>query len=131
MTRRSLESLGTLQRAVMETVWKLGEATVHDVRDRLLRKEPLAYTTVLSAMQKLEKLGWLRHRRERRTYVYKATRTRKQAGAHSLRKFTRHVFGGNPLLLFESLLEAEELSEQELAALRRQIDAKRKELRDG
>jgi len=29
MTRKSLDDLGELQRAVLETVWELGEASVH------------------------------------------------------------------------------------------------------
>ena len=130
MARRSLESLGELQRAVIEIVWKRGGATVNEVRDELERKGPLAYTTVLSAMQKLEKLGWLRHRRRGRMYVYEATRSRDQAGAHSLRNFVRQVFGGDRLLLFESLLKEESITEEELVELRRLVDERVKELRD-
>ena len=53
----SLDDLGALQRAVMEIVWELGEATVNQVRDKLGRRKPLAYTTVLTVMQKLDKVG--------------------------------------------------------------------------
>ena len=86
MERKSWDDLGELQRAVLETVWELGEAGVHQVRERLnRRKKKLAYTTVLSAMQKLEKAGWLEHRAEGRSYVYAATQTREEAGAGSVR----------------------------------------------
>ena len=129
MPRKQLESLGELQRAVIEIVWKKGGATVNEVREELERKGPLVYTTVLSAMQKLEKGGWLRHRRRGRQYVYEATRTRDQAGVHSLRNFVRQVFGGDRLLLVESLLKEENITEEELAELRRRIDARAKELR--
>src|SRR5262245_19176714 len=98
MGRQSHDDLGRLRKAVMETVWDLGEATVQQVLERLSRDRPLAYTTILSAMQKLEKAGWLRHREEGRTYVYQPTRSRTEAGKRSLRKFTDHVFGGDPLL---------------------------------
>ncbi len=127
MARGSLDSLGALQRAVMETVWEKGAATVHEVRDALARREPLAYTTVLSVMQKLERFGWLRHRRDGRTYVYSPTRTRDEAGARSLRTFIRRVFGGDPLLLFETLLADEQLTAEEIAELRRRIDERGKE----
>ncbi len=129
MPKRQLEALGDLQRAAIEIVWQKGGATVNEVRDELARKGPLAYTTVLSVMQKLEKRGWLRHRRRGRQYLYEPTRSRDQAGAHSLRHFIRQVFGGNRLLLFESLLREEDLTADELAELRRRIDEREKEMR--
>ena len=67
MADRPLDSLGTLQRAVLETIWELEEATVHEVRDRITREKPLAYTTILSTIQRLEKGGWLTHRSQGRT----------------------------------------------------------------
>jgi predicted transcriptional regulator len=130
MFRKSLDDLGELQTAIMEMVWKLGEASVHQVRARLKRDPALAYTTVLSAMQKLEKAGWLRHRREGRTYVYRATRTRDQASTHSLRDFARRVFGGDAKLMFRSLLADDRLSDEDLAAIREMVERRRKERGD-
>ena len=97
MSGKLLDDLGQLQRAVIEVVWELGEASVHQVRKRLSRKKKLAYTTVLTAMQKLEKAGWLRHRTEGKSYIYAATRTREQAGAKSVRKFMERMFDGDTL----------------------------------
>lgn len=126
MGRGSIDALGELQKAVMETVWGLGEASVSQVRDALDRDPPPAYTTVLSVMQKLEKAGWLKHRSEGRAYVYLPTRSRDEAGANTLRTFIDRVFRGDPLLMFQHLLDDEELSPEELAELRKMIDRKRK-----
>ena len=130
MTRKSLEDLGKIQRAVMEVLWETGEATVNQVRDRLSPKRTLPYTTVLSAMQKLEKAGWLRHRAEGRTYVYQPKRTREQEGIRSLGKFIDHVFRGDPLLLFHQFIKRQDLSDEDLANLRKMIDKRRKEIRN-
>jgi len=70
MPKRSIEDLGELQRAVMETVWDMGKATVREVRDRLSERRVPAYTTILTVMQKLEKAGWLKHKTDGRTYIY-------------------------------------------------------------
>ncbi len=129
MPRKHLEDLGALQGAVMEVVWAHGAATVHEVRERLGRSEPPAYTTILSVMQKLEKSGWLRHRAQGRTYVYLPARSRAAEGARSLRNFTKRVFGGNPLQLVEHLLENERLTDSELAELRKLIDRHREDKR--
>ena len=131
MPRKSLDDLGELQSAVMEAVWALGEATVQQVRDRVGRRKSLAYPTVLSSMQKLERAGWLRHRARGRTYVYRPACSREHEGARSLRKLTRRVFRGDPLLLFQHFIEDRDFSEEDLSELRAMIDRRRKELRDG
>ena len=130
MARKSIDDLGELQKAVMETVWGGGEVTVQQVRDRLGREPTPAYTTILSVMQKLEKAGWLTHRPEGRSYLYRATRSREEEGSTSLRTFTRRVFGGDPLLLFQHLIDDKELSDSDLTALKKMIDQRRKERRD-
>jgi predicted transcriptional regulator len=127
MEHKSWDDLGELQRAVLETVWELGEAGVHQVRERLNRKKKkLAYTTVLSAMQKLEKAGWLEHRAAGRSYVYTATRTREEAGAGSVRGFLRRVFKGDAVALFQHLIRESNLSSDELADLKRALEDKEK-----
>jgi BlaI family penicillinase repressor len=127
MSGKLLDDLGRLQRAVIEVVWELGEASVHDVRDRLGRKKKLAYTTVLTAMQKLEKAGWLRHRTQGKSYVYLPTRTREEAGANSVHKFMERMFDGDALLMFQHLMRQSKLTDEELRELRKMIDKKRKE----
>jgi len=127
MTRKSLDDLGELQRAVLETVWELGEANVHQVRERLAQKKQLAYTTVLSAMQKLEKAGWLKHRAEGKSYVYAPARSRTEAGAGSVRQFLKRVFDGDAVAMFQHLIRESNLSNEELGALRKMIEEKRKE----
>ncbi len=129
MPKRSLDHLGELQLSVMEMVWELGEATVQDVRKRLKRRKRPAYTTVLTVMQKLEKAGWLEHRREGRAYVYNATRTRTERGSLSLQRFVKRVFGGDPKRMLQHLLDSEELSQTDLAQIRKMIDQRRKEKR--
>ena len=130
MTRKSIDDLGTLQRAVMEVVWELGEATVNHVRGRLSPKKSMGYTTVLVAMQKLEKSGWLRHRAEGRTYVYQPMQSREQEGTRSVREFTKRVFQGDPLLLFEHFIENQNLSDEDLVKLQKMITKRRKETHD-
>jgi predicted transcriptional regulator len=127
MAHKLLDDLGNLQRTVMELVWEMGQATVHQVRDRLGRKKKLAYTTVLTAMQKLEKAGWLTHRADGKTYVYLPTRTRQQAGASSVRNFMERMFDGSAVVMFQHLIRDARLSDAELTELKKMIDHKRKE----
>jgi predicted transcriptional regulator len=125
-----LDQLGELQRAVLEALWDAEEAGVQDLVDRLAPERALAYTTVLTTLQNREMAGWVTHERNGRAYLYKPTRSRRQAGATSLRAFIKRAFAGDPGLLFQTLIEDERLSKGDLARLRAMIDAKRKEARD-
>ena len=127
MSGKLLDDLGQLQRAVIEVVWELGEASVHQVRNRLGQKKKLAYTTILTAMQKLEKAGWLQHRTQGKSYIYLPTRTREEAGAKSVRKFMERIFDGNALLMFQHLMQESRLSDKDLRELRKMLDEKKKD----
>ena len=127
MTGKSFENLGDLQRAVIEAVWELGEASVHQVREQLGRRKSCAYTTVLTALQKLEKAGWLKHRAEGKSYVYLPTKSREEAGAKSVQRFLKRAFDGNAAAMFQHLIRQGNLTDHELVELRTMIDNKRKE----
>ena len=127
MGKKSLDHFGELQRAIIEIVWELGEASVRDVWERLRKKKEMVYTTVLTSMQRLERDGWLKHRMEGNKNIYIPTKTRAQAGAGSVRKFIHKMFNGNAVLLFQRLVEENELSPKELQELKKLIDKKEKE----
>ena len=130
MNEQELNLLGTQQRRVLEIVWQRNGATVQDVLSELnatSNAPPLAYTTVLATMQKLEKAGWLTHEpspENARSYVYKATRTRRGAIGDSLRKFADTFLGGNKTLLFQHFVDDAGLSEEELEEIRKMIAKK-------
>ena len=63
--------MGHLEITVMEIVWAHGELSVHDVAQKLDR--PLAYTTVMTTLDRLYKKGLLARRRVGKAYVYAAT----------------------------------------------------------
>lgn len=126
---RRFDELGELQQAILEELWKRGEATVQQVREGLQRPTTPAYTTVLSLLQKLEKNRWVTHRIDGRAYIYRPLVTRSVAQNRSLRAFVDQLFGGDPLQLFAHLLDDPRMSTEEIAEIRKLIRQKRK--RDG
>jgi predicted transcriptional regulator len=60
--------LGPLEISVMETLWRRGESNVREVADSLER--PLAYTTVMTTLDRLYKKGELERRKEQRAFYY-------------------------------------------------------------
>lgn len=129
MGRKSIERLGRLQREVLEVVWDAGEANVRDVIDRLSRGKKPAYTTILTVMQNLESAGWLKHRQEGRTYIYRPTVSRDELAWNAIRRSVRSLFKGDVGAFVQHLIKEEELSGEDLAELRRMIDRRRKEKR--
>ncbi|MBI3462118.1 MAG: BlaI/MecI/CopY family transcriptional regulator, partial [Planctomycetes bacterium] len=105
MAKHSVHGLGALQAEVMEIVWELGEATVAQVAERIGKRRRVTYTTVLVAMQKLDKKGWLRHHSAGRAYVYQPVRSREAAHTGVVRDILLNAFRGNPRLLLSHLLD--------------------------
>jgi BlaI family transcriptional regulator, penicillinase repressor len=123
---KHVHGLGSLQSEVMELIWRQKESTVAQLVETIGQRRSITYTTVLSAVQKLEKKGWLKHRQAGRAYIYYATRNREEIGGRTLRELLRTAFGGDPRLLLASLLEDPRLSDEELNELRKLIDQRRK-----
>lgn len=73
-----LRSLGTLEREVMVVVWRNGCVTVRCVFEKLLKSRGLAYTTVMTTMDRLTKKGLLRRSKIGKAYEYKPTQTKEQ-----------------------------------------------------
>jgi predicted transcriptional regulator len=69
---RELDLRGDLQARIMAIVWRLGEATVEDVRDRQPQEQRPAYTTVQTVMNRLAERGLLTRTRTGRAFVYRA-----------------------------------------------------------
>ncbi len=128
MVRKSMDGLGELQKEIMDAVWELEEATVREIQERINKKQKknLAYTSILSIMQRLEKYGWLKHRKVGRTYYYQAKRNRSMETIRTIKDFVNRVFQGNKQLLFRHIIEDQDLSDEDLEALQQMIEQKRK-----
>ena len=76
-SREFLEnSLGTLERDVMSLAWDHAEISVREACERL--GAGVAYTTVMTTMDRLFKKGLLDRRKVGRAFVYRARATRQQ-----------------------------------------------------
>jgi predicted transcriptional regulator len=94
-------ALGALETQVMDEVWRHGgELRVRDVHAAFQAR--LAYTTVMTTMDRLYKKGLLLRRKEGRAFLYSAQVNRQQfvlnTGAGLLRGLLES--GGEPALSF-------------------------------
>jgi predicted transcriptional regulator len=100
-------SLGALEREVLAVVWDHGDTTVRDACDRL--RSPMAYTTVMTTMDRLYKKGLLGRRKSGRAFVYHAVATRDELEGAVAAEIVQSLLQSNetsPLPILSSLVDA-------------------------
>jgi len=123
MRKKSLTQLGETEMEVLHHVWDLGEATVADVRERVLEEREVAYTTIMTVMKKLADKGYLQYHKDGRTYVYAPAQEPNKVQHSLLRRLMESVFEGSPMALVQTLVQHENLSDAERDEIRQMIDA--------
>ena len=119
MPSREPETLTRLELQIMQVIWRLGSANVSAVQAELA--QPLAYTTVQTMLNILHRKGKLRRKLEGRAYVYSATVTQSKATGHAVRDLVDRVFGGSTEALLMSMLDARQISPEELARVAKKV----------
>lgn len=128
MAKKRPERLTPLETLVMDCMWQMEEATVRQVQQRLNEDhKDRAYNTVLTVMRMLRDKGYLQSRREGRSDVYWPEVSRTQAARRPLRELLERFFAGSAEALVSQLLNTGELDEEEIRAIREEVDQKLRE----
>lgn len=115
---------------ILKVLWRLGrDATVRDVRDELEREGPdnPAYTTVMTLMNQLAAKEALTVDKDRQPYVYSAALGREQVMRDRIEQFLSSVFDGQAGELVLHLVEAADLSPDDLKRIEAKIEARERE----
>jgi predicted transcriptional regulator len=99
----------------MQVIWRLGSSTVSAVQAELPRS--LAYTTVQTMLNILERKGKVRRELHGRAYVYAARVTESKALGQGVRDIIDRMFGGSSEELVMSLLKNGQIDAKRLAEL--------------
>jgi BlaI family transcriptional regulator, penicillinase repressor len=120
--------LSRREREIMDVLYALGDtASAEDIRAKLT--DPPSYSAVRAMLVKLEAKGVIRHRTEGQRYVYSPVTSRTSAQKKAVSQLMRVFFGGSASEAAAALLKQESWSDEELDALRTQIDQVRKNRR--
>lgn len=123
-------SLGRLEFRLMQILWARGESNVRDVVQELDR--PLAYTTVMTTLDRLYKKGLLERRMPERAFLYSTCFSREAWERRQAENvFAGFLAGPHPSreLLLSSFLDAVGQHDSRLLdELEKKIRTKRKEL---
>ena len=84
-----------LEMICLNALWEIGEGNVEDVRRVVASSKPLAYTTVLTLLDRLTRRGAVSRRKEGRGFRYQPTVERDKLRWMALRQFLEYHFDGS------------------------------------
>jgi BlaI family penicillinase repressor len=116
-------ALTPLQLAVMQVLWACDEASVADVQKGMTGKR-LALTTVATLLTRLEQRDLVTHRVDGRQYLYRARVSPVAVRQSVTRDLLGSLFHGDVTAFVTQLLDARDLTREELADLKRLIRTK-------
>ena len=109
---------------MMNVLWRIAPASVHQVVEALRPQRQLAYTSVSTIIRILEQKGYVRSRKEGRGHLYEPTIAKETYQVASLQHLVSNVFDGTPTLLVQRLVDSEQLGAEELDRVRRALRKK-------
>ena len=107
-------SLSELEQLVMEIVWERGSATAADIVDSLAPKRPLKDSTVRTVLTRLEEKGYLHHKIEGRTFIYKAIEKRSKVAVAAMKQILDRFCNGSVESLLAGMVDGEIADPKEL-----------------
>ena len=103
----------------MKVIWRTGPATVRDVYEELLRHRSIAYTSVMTMMNVLERKGHLGKESQDKAYLYTPTAPQHRVLGSMVREFVDRVFNGSATPLLQHLIEEERLTSEDRQEIQR------------
>ena len=127
MSRPASKHPTELELEILKVLWRIGSATVRQVRDELAAVRDLAYTTVMTVMTIMDGKGYVTRVKDGRSFVYRALYHEKKASKNMLQDVVDRVFGGSTTAVMQHLLETSDLDDDELKQIRSLINRKARE----
>jgi len=127
LRRSPIAQLGPLERQLLATLWTRGSSTVREILD--VGDIKLAYTTVMTTLDRLYKKQLLNRVAEGRAFRYSPRYTQEELEKAAVGETIRQLLGSGAALPLSYLVEA--VSEHDaslLDDLQRLLDEKRREL---
>jgi predicted transcriptional regulator len=120
MAKTSTETLTKLELQIMQVIWKLGPSNVNEVQAGL--EQQLAYTTVQTMLNILQRKGKLKRKLKGRAYIYSAAETEASASGHAVRDLINRMFGGSSEELVMSLIKSRQIDTEKVLELTKRLE---------
>ena len=111
---------------IMRVLWQQKEATILEVQGKLSQKVTISRNAAATILTRLEKQGFVSHRVEDKTYIYFPLVAEKDIQKSMVSEMKKILFQGESVELVSCLLNSDELSTEEIEAVRKLIDSHEK-----
>jgi len=109
----------------MDVLWKRSQSSAEDVREALAKRHPMKDSTARTILKRLEEKGYVRHRVEGRTNVYRVSEPPRNVAVAAVQQIIARLCGGSVEQLIAGMVDREILDERELRRLAEKL-ARRK-----
>lgn len=109
----------------MDALYRLGSASAAQILEQI--PNPPTYTAIRSHLTILEKKGHVRHESDGTRYIYEPAVAREQMGRRATQTLLETFYGNSVERVVAALLDAEDISKDELDRLARLIEKAREE----
>ncbi len=113
---------------VLAVLFDAGEATARTVRERLVKKRPMAHGTVVTLLRRLEDRGLVKRRKgdQGKGFIYSPTKAHARTFGPLVSSLMQRAFGGKPAALVASLFETRKPTAREIDELEAMVAELRK-----
>lgn len=118
---KSKPQLTPLELQIMKVLWEIGPGTVQAVQEKL-PGERLAYTTVQTMLNILQRKGKVKRKLQGKAYEYRPVLSRERALKEAVGDVLERMFGGSVEALLMSLVKSRQLDAEKLAKVQQLIE---------
>jgi BlaI family transcriptional regulator, penicillinase repressor len=118
---RTQRPITELQQRILDFVWQKDEVTAEQIREGLLPEHPLKDSSVRTLLRRLEQQGYLEHRLDGKTFVYKATAPTTCHAVNTVRQLIERFWSGSAEQFVAGMVDAKVLSAKELRRLAKKV----------
>jgi len=123
VTRRSAvrPPLTELHQAILEFLWTHGPANAEEVREAIRPRHPLKDSSVRTLLRRLEARGYVNHRLDGKTFVYRAEQPPQSLAARAVRQIIDRFCAGSVEQFLTGIVDEKIVSVQELERLTQKV----------
>ena len=121
------QPLTPLELEIMNVLWETGPANVQTVQARLQSRD-LAYTTVQTMLNVLDRKGKVKRQLKNRAFLYRPVYSRQKAVKQAVGDMLDRFFGGSADGLVLNLVKTRHLTRERLAEIQKLLDSTKEDL---
>ncbi len=122
MARKTSQTLTEGEQRIMNILWSDGSLSVRQVCDILNEDKKVAYTTVQTVLNVLERKKYVESVKDGKAYIYSAIVTKRDARTEALKSLVQQFFNGSEEALAQHLVNETDIDLLALEELRDSID---------